>query len=81
MWNLLPGCIISTPEKDYPSFFPETATCRRESSDSKEGGVGGEAESSIWPQLGSSFTGKSGAENERNPLGISLVFHPKLFRA
>ena len=81
MWNLLPGCIISTPEKDYPSFFPETATCRRESSDSKEGGAGGEAESSLWPQLGSSFTGKSGAENERNPLGISLVFHPKLFRA
>ena len=47
----------------------------------KNGVHRGEAEGSLWPQLGSSFTGKSGAENERNPLGISLVFHPKLFRA
>ena len=34
----------------------------------KNGVHRGEAEGSLWPQLGSSFTGKSGAENERNPL-------------
>ena len=38
----------------------------------KNGVHRGEAEGSLWPQLGSSFTGKSGAENERNPLRACL---------